>query len=137
MPQTAVFPFPVMDYQSCIHRVSVYIAKDLQKLAKPLDDLRKKAFAPDMPRIPMCAVIGHREYAHDPLHDPRQRFPGPRTDHEMVMIAHDAEILDSEAVSLPGAPNHLKEYILHAFLVQDVFLAVCPSGDVVECAVPE
>jgi len=50
------------------------------------------------------------------------------------MIAHNAEILDSEAVSLPSAPDNLKEHIFHAFLIQDVFLAVCPSGDMVEGA---
>lgn len=73
------------------------------------------------------SIIDHREYAHDPLHDPRQRFPRSRADQKVIMIAHHTEILDPESVALPGSANHLQERILHACFIQNELLAVDPS----------
>jgi hypothetical protein len=43
-------------------------------------------------------VVGHREYAHYPLHYGRKICAICRPDDEMKMVPHDTEIFDPEPV---------------------------------------
>ena len=65
---------------------------------KPLKDARVETLAPYVPRKVVDPVVRHRENAHDPLHQPRQVRASFWPDYEMVMIAHNTEVLEPERV---------------------------------------
>lgn len=66
-----------------------------------------------MPREMIESIVGHSEYAQDPLHDRGEAFPALRPDDEMEVIAHNTEVLDSKIEFCLSPLNDSKEKLLH------------------------
>jgi len=107
VPESTVTPIPPVLYLMGLNRIFVHIAKHVQELPKSRHDTREEPFPPHMAHKAMNAVVGHREYAHDPLHQPRQARVAFKSQHDMDVVSHDAEVLDPERIlSFPsGSPS--------------------------------
>jgi len=92
-----------------LDRVLIQLAKYTQELPEARDDPGKEPAAPHVPHQTVNAVVGHREYAHDPLHQSRQARTAFKPQHDMDMVPHNADVLDPEGIFRLRTPHYLQE----------------------------
>lgn len=101
MPQPAVSPIASIFRLVRLDRILIDILECLQIFPAAGYDPRKEAATPYVPDEAVNPIERHREHAHDPLHQSREIRMPTRLNHEVEMVAHYAEIVESEVESLP------------------------------------
>ena len=117
--------------QACPDGIFRDIAEGNEKLPKTVDDPALESVVPHMSFITEAPVEPQGKDRKNPLHDPRQALSLPGSDDEMEMVAHDTEVRDTEAISLPGPPDNIEKHLLHLLGGEDEFPAVRPGRNVV------
>jgi len=131
MADSVEFMLPGETRDSGSKRVFRYVTERMQEFAETIHDPALEAVVPDVAVPGEPFVEAQSKHRQDPLHDSGQVFPFSRHHKEMEMIAHDAEVLDTEAEFLFRPSYYIHEHSLDLVRVQDELLPIGPCDDMV------